>query len=124
MSPRPSKMPAPVADCSAFALFRAADTSARTPASAVSQTIFFLSTVNSSIRQNEWETLGWRRFIVNSLYFWRLADFLGAVRFLSSPLFPFSSLACYLRRRRGNSFMSVNKVILVGRLGRDPETRY
>src|SRR5713226_6719546 len=44
--------------------------------------------------------------------------------FPSPPSFPFSSLACYLRRRRGNSVMSVNKVILVGRLGRDPETRY
>src|SRR5467141_3034008 len=42
----------------------------------------------------------------------------------SQQSFPFSSLACYLRRRRRNSVMSVNKVILVGRLGRDPETRY
>src|SRR5204863_7115416 len=54
----------------------------------------------------------------------RLAAFPCAVRLLSSPLFPFSFLACYLLRRRGHSFMSVNKVILVGRLGRDPETRY
>src|SRR5258707_5443122 len=44
--------------------------------------------------------------------------------FPSQQSFPFSSLACYLRRRRGTSLMSVNKVILVGRLGRDPETRY
>src|SRR6266436_4445013 len=43
--------------------------------------------------------------------------------FPSRQSFPFSSLACYLRRLRGSS-MSVNKVILVGRLGRDPETRY
>src|SRR6202045_3689971 len=128
MSPRPSKMPAavgaPVGECSAFALFCAAHTNARTPASAVNQTIFFPSTVKSSIPQNELETLGWLRRIVNSVYPWRSRDFPGAVRFLSSPLFPFSSLTCYLRRRRGNSFMSVNKVILVGRLGRDPETRY
>src|SRR6266436_6570352 len=45
-------------------------------------------------------------------------------QFASMSSFPFSSLACYLRRRKGDSFMSVNKVILVGRLGRDPETRY
>src|ERR1700682_813921 len=55
MSLRPSKMPAPVgapvAVCSAFALFRVAHTNARTPASAVNQTIFFLSTVKSSIPQ-------------------------------------------------------------------------
>src|SRR6266849_4826586 len=44
-------------------------------------------------------------------------------QFPSRQSFPFSSLACYLRRLRGSS-MSVNKVILVGRLGRDPETRY
>src|ERR1700676_2707982 len=130
MSPWSSNMPAPVGAsvgvCSSFALFCAAHTNARTPApaSAVNQTIFFPSTVKSSIRPNELETLGWLCFIVNSVCLWRSTAFPGAVRFLSSLLFPFSSLACYLRRRRGNSFMSVNKVILVGRLGRDPETRY
>src|SRR6267378_1667164 len=117
----PAAVGAPVGVCSAFALFCAAHTNARTPATAANQTIFFPSTVKSSIPQNELETLGWLRRIVNSVFPWRLAEF---CRFLSSPLFPFSSLACYLRRRRGNSFMSVNKVILVGRLGRDPETRF
>src|SRR5260370_3532911 len=53
----------------------------------------------------------------------RLADSPGAARPLSPLRFPFSFLACYLRGLRGSS-MSVNKVILVGRLGRDPEPRY
>src|SRR5258708_25532875 len=110
---------APVGVCSAFALFCAAHTNARTPATAVNQTIFFPSTVKSSIPQNELETLGWPRLIVNSVYPSRFAEF---CRFLSSPLFPFSSLACYLRRRRGNSFMSVNNAMLFSRLGRDPQT--
>jgi single-strand DNA-binding protein len=78
--------------------------------------------VNSSIRQNEFQTLGRLRFVVNSVYVSRSTAFLLLFD-SSTPLFPFSFLACYLRRRRGNS-MSVNKVILVGRLGRDPETRY
>src|SRR5260370_1302302 len=111
---------APVGVCSAFALFCAAHTNARTPATAVNQTIFFPSTVKSSIPQNELETLGWPRLIVNSVYPWRFAEF---CRFLSSPLFPFSSLPRNRRRRRVTSFMSANKVIRVGRVGSDPESR-
>src|SRR5260370_9212289 len=124
MSPRPSKMPTPVGECCALTPFVAANTNAKMPVSAANQTFFFLRTVKTSISQNEGGTLGRLRRIVNSLYFWSLVDLPGPVPFLSSPLFPFSFLACYLLGRRGNSPMSVNKVILVGRLGRDPETRY
>src|SRR5713101_6539360 len=120
----PTGVTTPAEDCSGLVSCFAANTNPKAQASSINQTVFFLSTVKSSIRQNKGETLGWLWRIVNSVYFWRSADLLGAVQFLSSPLFPFSFLACYLRRRRGNSFMSVNKVILVGRLGRDPETRY
>ncbi len=38
--------------------------------SAVNPTIFFLSTVNSFIRQIEMEKLGWLGLIVNSVYSW------------------------------------------------------
>src|SRR6266704_1533801 len=44
-------------------------------------------------------------------------------QFPSRQSFPFSFLACYLRALKGSS-MSVTQVILLGRLGRDPETHY
>jgi hypothetical protein len=91
----PAPVGAPVGDCFAFALFCAAHTNARTPATAVNQTIFFPSTVKSSIPQNELETLGCPRLIVNSVYPWRFAEFSGAVRFswrCSISVFAFISL--------------------------------
>src|SRR5260370_41834951 len=99
MSPRPSKMPTPVGECCALTLFVAANTNAKMPVSAANQTFFCLRPVKTSISQNEGGTLGWLRRIVNSVYFWSLVDLPGPVPFLSSPLFPFSFLACYLRRR-------------------------
>src|SRR5260370_30475158 len=72
--------------------------------------------------ENERGTLGCSLPIVNSC-FATARQRVSAGQFPSQRSFPFSSLACYLRRRRGIT-MSVNKVILVGRLGRDPETRY
>src|SRR5258708_38760921 len=89
----------------------AAQTKAKAPASAVNQTIFFLSTVNSSIRQR----IGHVRLASKNCQF---ALLLAPGRFSTRcsislfALFPFSCLACYLRRRRRNSFMSVNKVTI------------
>jgi hypothetical protein len=54
-SNKPAGMVADWTVCCAHASFLAADANTTAQASAVNQTIFFLSTVNSSIRQNEEE---------------------------------------------------------------------
>jgi single-strand DNA-binding protein len=91
-------------------------------ASAINETIFFLCTVQFSIPKRK-GTLGPGITIVNFFGSVDARPGFLVLAFPFLPRFPFSLPACYLRHRRGIS-MSVNKVILVGRLGRDPETRY
>jgi single-strand DNA-binding protein len=79
--------------------------------------------VETSLRQNEGGTLGRLHFIVNSVYVSRSIAFLPLFDSSLRPYFPFPSSHVIFAVAGGNS-MSVNKVILVGRLGRDPETRY
>jgi len=101
----------------------AAHTKARTPVSAVNQTIFFPSTVKSSIPQTNWNV----RLALEDCQF-GLPLALGRILWRCSiSAFAFISLFfphMLSSPSQGEFFMSVNKVILVGRLGRDPETRY
>src|SRR5260370_11856415 len=122
LSNKPAGAAVAAADCCPPAAFLAAETSSNINASAVNEAIFFLCTVKSPMVQNEKGTLGRTMEIVNLRDLLQQGQCSLFHQFASLPSFPFSSLACYLRRRKGDSFMSVNKVILVGRLGRDPET--
>src|SRR6266853_4494252 len=109
-------------DCPARARFCAAKTNTEAKASVVNHTSLFRCTRKTSIRKSKGNV---RMPTFNCQFFLslRLRNGIFAGQFPSWPSFPFSFLPCYRRGLRGGS-MSVNKVILVGRLGRDPETRY
>jgi len=110
-------------DCCPRAPFPVNEDRHRREVSAVNEAKCFL--VHDEILQTfkSRQTLGCSLSIVNSS---ALCARPGGLRdqVASQQSFPFSSFACYLRRRRGNSVMSVNKVILVGRWAAIPETRY
>src|SRR5712664_599072 len=74
------------------------------------------------------QTLGCRSSIVNSSSHFTARGLCSAhiscSPFLDLPLISLFSVRMLSSRSQGGIYMSVNKVILVGRLGRDPETRY